>query len=98
MASDPTEIRERSWVEYRQPTTAPVEEEMWVAEDPETQCLGVGTVEDEAVGNLVAVVVEWEGDADATEPLMKAPGRVVPRPSMQDGVTNTVFDSLRSLL
>ena len=76
----------------------PVEEPLWVAEDPESDCLGVGKVEAEAVGNLVSVVAEFE-ERGARKPLLKVPGRVVARPSARTGrgSASSVLDRLRSL-
>lgn len=97
MGPDPSDVRERAWVEHREPSMTSVDEAMWVAEDPETQCVGVGDFEAEAVGNLVSVVCQRDPDGTEDRPEMKLPGRVVPRPSMQDGVTDSMFGTLRSL-
>ncbi|MFC6973757.1 hypothetical protein ACFQL1_02185 [Halomicroarcula sp. GCM10025709] len=69
---------------------------MWIAEDPVTDCSGVGTVEREAVGNLVAAVVEYETSDETREPLLKLPGQVVSRPSPYTD-TSSLFDRLGSL-
>ena len=90
-----SEVRERAWIEHRQPPMDPVDEPLWVAEDPTTDCVGVGTVEAEAVGNLVSVVAEFEV-TEERRPLMKVPGRSVARPASDDG-ESSVLDRIRSL-
>lgn len=98
MVSDPDAIEDRAWVEHRRPPIADIEEELWFAEDPETECAGVGAVEAEAVGNLVAVVVEYEADPDPGPPRMKLPGDTIARPSKgAGGPGEAVLDRLRSL-
>jgi hypothetical protein len=98
VVSDPDDIEARAWVEHRRPPIADIDEELWFAEDPETECAGVGAVEAEAVGNLVAVVVEYETDADPGPPRMKLPGDTIARPSKgAAGPTDAVLDRLRSL-
>lgn len=97
MASDPDEIRDRAWVEHRRPPVDDLDEPMWIAEDPMTDCAGVGRVEAEAIGNLVAVVTEYEHRDESDPPLLKLPGSVVARPSVRAGSSRSVFDRLRSL-
>lgn len=98
-----SEVRERAWVERREPPLDPVDEPLWVAEDPATDCLGVGSVEAEAVGNLVSVVAEFEAGEGRGRPLMKAPGRAVARPGTgtaaetQTDADPSVLDRLRGL-
>lgn len=83
--TDLDDVRERAWVEERRPAVTDIDRPMWVAEDPTTDCVGVGRVEAEAVGNLLAVVTEFDDDPESTRPLMKLPGRVVTRPSWEGG-------------
>lgn len=98
MVSDPADIEERAWVEHRRPPVADIDEELWFAEDPETECAGVGVVEAEAVGNLVAVVVAYETDTDPGPPRMKLPGDSIARPSKRaSGPSEGVLERLRSL-
>lgn len=98
MVSDPADIEARAWVEHRRPPIAGIEEELWFAEDPETECAGVGSVEAEAVGNLVAVVVEYETDPDPGRPRLKLPGDTITRPSKgAAGPAENVIERLRSL-
>jgi hypothetical protein len=59
MRADPDDVRDRAWVEHRQPPIDDLKEPMWFAEDPVSECAGVGRVEAETVGNLVAVVAEY---------------------------------------
>lgn len=98
MVADPDTIEDRAWVEHRRPPIADVDEELWFAEDPETECAGVGSVEAEAVGNLVAVVTEYEAETDPGLPRMKLPGDTIARPSKgTTGPTANVIERLRSL-
>lgn len=98
MTSDPADIEARAWVEHRRPPIADIDEELWFAEDPETECAGVGAVEVEAVGNLVAVVVEYETDPDPGHPRMKLPGDTIARPSKRpSSPSKGVLERLRSL-
>jgi hypothetical protein len=60
MSSDPDDVRDRAWVEHRRPPIDDLEKPVWIAEDPVTECAGVGRVKAEAVGNLVTVVVQYE--------------------------------------
>jgi hypothetical protein len=73
---DPEQVRERARVNRYEPPVYGLEDPMWVAEDEETDCVGVGRVEAEAVGNLLAVV-----DAHGHESTghVKLPGRAVER-------------------
>lgn len=101
MDVDAEEIRERAWVRRRSPAETGLDEEMWTAEDPVTDCSGAGRVEAEAVGNLVAVVAEYHDRGDG-DPLTKVPGRVIPRPGVTTGTgaggtDESLFDTLRSL-
>ena len=92
-----SEVRERAWVEHRRPPIDPIEEPLWVAEDPTTDCIGVGSVEAEAVGNLVSVVEEFEAAEGRRRPLMKVPGRSVARPGAGGGAGSSVLDRLRDV-
>lgn len=91
-----SELRERAWVEHRRPPLDPIDEPLWMAEDPVTDCVGVGTVEAEAIGNLVSVVAEFEA-AEGQRPLLKMPGRSVARPSSEGDPGPSVLDRVRSL-
>ena len=95
MPTDPDEIRDRAWVERCRPARGDHDEPTWVAEDPVTDCIGIGRVEAEAVGNLVSVV-ECE-HAESNRPLVKLPGRVADRPAPPADVTDSLFARLRSL-
>lgn len=97
MVSDPADVRDRAWVEHRRPPVDALDEPMWIAEDPITECSGVGRVEAEAIGNLVAVVIEYERRDASGPPLLKLPGSVVKRPSLHTSSSTSVFDRLRSL-
>ena len=92
-----SEVRERAWVEHRRPPIDPIDEPLWVAEDPVTDCIGVGTVEVEAVGNLVSVVEEFEAEEGRWRPLMKVPGRTVARPGTKADAESSVLDRFRGL-
>jgi len=96
MDSTPDEIVDRAIVERRRPPGRLDADRMWVAEDPTTDCSGVGTVEREAVGNLVAAVAEYENSEGDREPLLKLPGQAVSRPSPYTD-TPSMFDRLQSL-
>lgn len=97
MSAEPDDIRERAWVEYRRQPHSNLDEPMWVAEDPVTNCAGMGYVETEAVGNLVSVVIESNRSSESSQPLLKLPGRVVNRPTPRTDDTDSLFDRLLSL-
>ncbi len=97
MASEPDDVRARAWIEHRRPPVDDLDEPMWIAEDPVTDCAGVGRIEAEAIGNLVAVVIEYERRGESGPPLLKLPGNVVKRPSFRAGSSTSVIDRLRSL-
>lgn len=97
MSPDSDDVRDRAWVEHRRPPVDDLNEPMWIAEDPVTECAGVGRVEAEAMGNLIAVVIEYERRGASGPPLLKLPGSVVVRPSFRSGSTISMFDRLRSL-
>jgi hypothetical protein len=96
MDSTPDEIVDRAIVEHRRPPGRIDADRLWVAEDPVTECSGVGAVEREAVGNLVAVVTEYEASDGQRDPLLKMPGQVVTRPSPYTS-SSTLFDRLQKL-
>jgi len=73
----PETVRERAQVTHVEPPVYGLDEALWSAEDPETDCVGYGRVEAEAVGNLIAVVVERGGDSPVGH--VKLPGEVVER-------------------
>jgi hypothetical protein len=73
---DAEAVRERATVSHYEPPVFGLEEPMWVAEDDENDCVGVGRVEAEAVGNLVAVVGAHGHDHGGH---VKLPGRVIER-------------------
>lgn len=97
MGSDPDDVRDRAWVEHREPPMDDLDESMWIAEDPVTECAGVGRVEAEAIGNLIAVVIEYEHRDESDPPLLKLPGSVVVRPSIHVASSTSILDRLRSL-
>lgn len=72
----PDGVRERARVERYEPPVYGLDEPMWVAEDDETGCVGVGRVEAEAVGNLLAVVDSHGGGEHG---YVKLPGQVFER-------------------
>jgi hypothetical protein len=96
MAVDADDLRERAWVTRHEPPIDPVDETLWVAEDPVTDCAGLGRVEPEAVGNLVAVVAQFER-RESSEPLQKLPGRVLERRQVGTHESASLFDRLQSL-
>jgi len=61
-----------------------------------TECAGAGRVEAEAVGNLVAVVAEYE-TRDGDDPLLKTPGPVVTREAAPSRTESSVVDQVLSL-
>ncbi|GEM_PF-3336075 len=76
MGRDAQAVRERATVEQYEPPVFGIDRELWVAEDAETGCTGIGRVEDEAIGNLVSLVLTHESAAvDETE-YLKLPGDV----------------------
>lgn len=66
-------VRERARVQQYEPPVFGLEEDLWVAEDDETDCVGVGRVRAEALGNLVAVV-ERHGHDEGSH--VKLPGAI----------------------
>ncbi len=96
MAVDADEIRERARLTRHEPSFDPVDETLWVAEDPVTDCAGLGRVESEAMGNLVAVVAQFER-RESAEPLQKLPGRVLERRQARPGDSPSLLDRLQSL-
>lgn len=54
------------------------DEPMGIVEGPVTECAGVGWVEAEAIGNLVAVVVEYERRSESSPPLLNLSGSTIP--------------------
>lgn len=90
MPTDPDAVRERAWVERHRESG----DVMWIAEDPVTECAGAGRVEAEAIGNLVAVVDEFESAGE--EPLLKTPGPVVVRESAPSQ-SSSLVDQVLSL-
>jgi hypothetical protein len=93
MSTNADAVRERAWVErHREEGREP----MWIAEDPVTECAGAGRVEAEAVGNLLAVVAEYETRAE-DEPLLKTPGPVVTREAAPSHSSSSVVDQVLSL-
>lgn len=86
-------VRERAVVDRYEPPVYGLDRAMWVAEDPVTDCVGVGRVEAEAVGNLLAVVAS-HGEAGSH---LKMPGQVVERDWTEEGCQGLV-DRLRQWL
>lgn len=77
---DPVDdVRERCEINHWEPPVYDIEEEMWVAEDPVTECMGFGRIEAEALGNLLAVVEEYEAADGAETPYVKLSGETVRR-------------------
>lgn len=93
MPTDADTIQERAWIERHRETG---DEPMWIAEDPVTECAGAGRVEAEAIGNLIAVVAEYE-TTEEEEPLLKTPGPVVVREAAPSSSSSTVVDQVLSL-
>ena len=73
------DVRERCEITHWEPPVYDIEEEMWVAEDPITECMGFGRIEAEALGNLLAVVEEYETDGETGTPYVKLSGDTVRR-------------------
>lgn len=96
MDADPDEIRDRLQVVDLDDPVSLGEGAVVYAEDPETGCIGLGTVEPEAVGNAISVVVQYEREASGGPPYVKAPGRVVRKSWGRD--ESGVLDSVRNLL
>jgi len=89
MEIDSNAVLDRAWIEHREPETSTVDKPVWVAEDPESGCLALGSVRAEAEGNLIAVVAEYRRD-DERSPLMKLKGETIPRPTAATG--SSLFD------
>ncbi|WP_158853563.1 hypothetical protein [Halorhabdus sp. CUG00001] len=90
---DAETIRQRAWIEYREPETTRVDHPVWVAEDQQSGCLAIGDVRIEAVGNLVAAVDEYERSGTDT-PLLKARGQSIPRRLGRENRTAPLIDRL----
>lgn len=96
MESDPDVVAERATVAHLEPPVYGLDEPMWTAEDDETDCVGVGRVEAEAVGNLVSVVVAYDRDPGTS--YVKLPGQVVERTWANEAESGGVLDALRDFL
>lgn len=89
---DPEQVRARARVDRYEPPVYGLEEPMWVAEDDETSCVGVGRVEAEAVGNLLAVVATHGEESDG---YVKLPGTAVERTwQEEEGLLDRLLGSL----
>jgi hypothetical protein len=96
MPSEPDAIRSRADLAHYEPPVHGLDEPRYVATDPETDCVGIGAVEAEAVGNLIAVVIEYERAGGTGTPYVKAPGRVVEM-TWSDGASGGLLDRLARL-
>jgi hypothetical protein len=76
MRSEERAITERATVEQYEPPVFGIERDMWVAEDAETGCTGIGRVEQEALGNLVSLILTHESAAMDDGEYLKLPGQV----------------------
>lgn len=76
MGQEERAVRERATIQQYEPPVFGIDRELWVAEDAETGCTGIGRVEDEAVGNLVSLVLTHESAAVDDEEYLKLPGQV----------------------
>lgn len=92
------DVRERSEVVHREPPVYNVDREFWTAEDPDTGCLGLGRIEEEAVGNLLAVVEEYEDDGGTGAPYVKLPGKTVEKTWDRSAGSGGVLRRLRDEL
>jgi len=92
MNTDPDSVRDRAVVTHAEPPLYDLDEPLWSAEDPETNCVGYGRVEAEAVGNLIAVVTDRADASDAG--YVKLPGKVVERTWQEsdDGIVSKFID------
>lgn len=91
---DAEEIRERATVDRYEPPVFGLEEPMWIAEDEQTDCVGVGRLRAEAEGNLVALV-ESHGHREGG--YIKLPG-MVHRRTWQDESGDGLLERVRDLL
>ncbi|QLG61765.1 hypothetical protein [Halorarum salinum] len=66
-----------------------LEEPLWTAEDPVTECIGFGYVEEEAFGNLVSAVTRYE-NGPGERGYRKLPGEVVRRTDVDEGLIEAV--------
>lgn len=69
-------IAERARVTQYEPPMFGIDEQLWVAEDPETDLQGAGRVRAEAVGNLIALHHERDGEPGQ---YIRLPGDTVER-------------------
>jgi len=91
---DAEAVQGRASVEHYRPPIHDLDEPLWVAEDPETDCRGLGRVQAEAIGNLVAVVDEYGHDPT---PYVKLPGDTVERFDARVGNHDSLLSGLRDL-
>lgn len=67
-----------------EPPVHGLDEPMWTARDPKTDCAGIGRVEAEAFGNLAAAVHRYEEEGSTTG-YTKYPGKLRRKPMGEPG-------------
>lgn len=95
MGAESDELRERAQILFREPPLYNIERSLWTAEDPHTECIGIGDVEEEAFGNLVSAVEQYEREGSDGPGYAKLPGRTVKRDWNTD--RSSVFDRILDL-
>lgn len=76
---DDRPLRDRAVTTRWEEPVFDLEEPMWTARDPATDCAGIGRVEAEAYGNLAAAVRRYEEEGSTTG-YTKYPGPLRRRP------------------
>lgn len=77
-------LRERAVTTLWEPPVHGIEEPMWTARDPVTDCAGIGRVEAEAYGNLAAAVHYYDEEGSSVA-YTKYPGTLHRRPMGKSG-------------
>ncbi|QLG27351.1 hypothetical protein HUG10_07225 [Halorarum halophilum] len=90
---DAEELRERATIDRLEPPVYDLDEPLWTAEDPVTECVGFGYVEEEAFGNLASAITRYENESDGTR-YRKVPGRFVRRTDADEGLIDAVKRAL----
>lgn len=89
MATTASAVRDRARIEHYEPPVYGLDEPLWVARDEETGCSGLGRVEEEAIANLVSLVVAHETAAVEDGEYVKLPGKVVEKTWTDDSGTDS---------
>ncbi|MFB6106364.1 MAG: hypothetical protein ABEJ70_05260 [Halobacteriaceae archaeon] len=81
---DAETVLDRATVTHAEPPLYGLQRPVWVAEDAETGCSGLGHVEAQARGNLVAAVERYAAVGGTGDPFVAFPGRRVRKTWAED--------------